>query len=217
LAWRRIKKGENNMKTKKIITLFIVSVFLLNLFITATVSNDEKNDTLVINGKNIDEDTIEITTIFPDLKYSKRTLGKDDFTYLDLYDCGYQYYEGKAKLPILGKMIEIPQNAVPVITIDDIKWEQVSLNEIDMPMKIYPVQPSETKEEKYETTYIIDQNYYNTDHFLPQNPIKIEEIKEIRGRRFAIIQIAPVQYNPAKSILKIMKTCDRHFKNNRKH
>jgi hypothetical protein len=77
-----------------------------------------------------------------------------------------------------------------------------------LPQKIYPVQPPQTKDENQENEYVINDTYYNSDSFFPDTICSIEEIKEIRGRRFAIIQIAPVQYNPSIGSLHILKSCE---------
>jgi len=105
-------------------------------------------------------------------------------------------------------MIEIPQGSVPEISISYENWELVSLADLSMPTRILPLQSSLIKQESNENEFVIDEKYYNTNDYFPQEKLKILEINEIRGRRFAIIEIAPVLYNPVLGEVKLLIDCD---------
>ena len=55
-----------------------------------------------------------------DADFSIRSLHQEIFTLITISDCGYIFEEGKAKLPILRRMIEIPQGTTPDIFLQDL-------------------------------------------------------------------------------------------------
>ena len=66
--------------------------------------------------------------------------------------------------------------------------------------KIYPARkPAVDTEGDHGPAFEIDNDFYKSDKIFPQQPVKIVETYDIRGMKFLLVQITPVQYNPAKS------------------
>ena len=55
--------------------------------------------------------------------------------------------------------------------------------------------------------FVIDEEYYNRNEFIPRDIAIIIECGEITGHRFALAEISPIQYNPVTGELKIMVSC----------
>ncbi|OYD17310.1 hypothetical protein CH333_01185, partial [candidate division WOR-3 bacterium JGI_Cruoil_03_44_89] len=114
---------------------------------------------------------------------------------------------GKPELPIIAKLIEIPQDAVVKIELQDVEAEEHSLPELGVLHPIYPVQPpipkipGATENAKFE----IDELAYQSDRFFPDEVYTYGDIAEIRGARVLPLDIAPVQYNPARNTIRVTK------------
>jgi len=194
---------------KKSNAILIVTLLIGICCIPMISGNDvERSENLEVLVNNLDVETIELFAHLPEFEFSIACLGDEKFALLYLEDEGFSNVEGQAKLPKIRRMIEIPQGANPTITITSDIWESTSLDELDLPSRIIPVQPPVMKPESNENDIIIDDEYYNTDKYIPEEKVKILEIKEIRGRRLALIEIATVLYNPAKGDLQLMISCD---------
>ena len=130
------------------------------------------------------------------------------FATITLPNFGFAYVKGEAKLPIIRKIIEIPHGSNPELFISSISWEYTSLNELHLPNRIIPAQQSVEKIPEGSKDFVIDEKYYSTSSFVPENIAEITEISKIRSRRFALVEISPIQYNPLTGELKIMESCE---------
>ncbi|MGF3584491.1 MAG: C25 family peptidase propeptide domain-containing protein, partial [Thermoplasmatota archaeon] len=199
--------------TKKIRVIGAAIVFLLGV-ITPVIGINLKSN--IINQKvnnqifevnQIDESTIEIMVNPPDLKFSSIHTKTRDYTTLELPNEGFTTNIGEAKLPTIVRTIEIPQGAQPQIKIKSTSWEHVSLEGLHLPKMVLPVQPSVPKIPNVNQEFVIDEEYYSTNAFLPNEIAKITQIGEIRSHRFAVVEISPVQYNPVSAELKLLTSC----------
>jgi len=157
---------------------------------------------------NIDETTIEILIIPKDFEFDKVNTDKGFFTTIKLPGYGSSYEKGQAKLPIIRKMVEITQKSIPELMVKSEFWEYITLDNLGLPNRILPVQPSVEKNSEIKQEFIIDDEYYSTSEFIPENFANIVEVGEIRSRCFAIVEVSPVQYNPLKGELKLLKYCE---------
>ncbi len=204
------------MNNKIIVILGVVVILILasgpNVFGTSNTSmklyktNEESID-FGFNAINIDKTTIEITVSLDEFEFDTVYTDKGLFTSVILPGYGFSFENGQAKLPMIRKMVEIPHESDPELIVMSESWDYVTLNELNLYNKILPAQPSVEKNSEYDNEFIIDDNYYSTNEFVPQNIAKIVEIGEIRSRRFALVEISPIQYNPVSGELKLMKTC----------
>ena len=200
-----MKKGVN----KKLFTVITLLFFISMSFLPTISSNgEERTDHLDITIEHLNETTINIFAEIPEFSFSSIGINDEEFTLIDLENAGRINVEGQAKLPMIRKMIEIPQGSDPEITILSERWEFVSLDDLGLPHRIFPVQPSTEKSDNDTTDFIFDTNYYTSDQYFPIETVRIDEINEIRGRRFALVEIAPVQYNPVKGELLLLVSCD---------
>lgn len=154
------------------------------------------------------EPSVEIRVENLEFEFGSISTEEGPFATIELHNEGFTNVVGVASLPKIRYMVEMPQGADPSIVIESDNWESTSLQELSLPTRIVPVQPSLVKTTDAKAEFVIDNDYYDTDEFLPQNIVKIIEVGEIRSRRFALIEISPVQYNPSSGCLKILAGCD---------
>ncbi|MFH1100445.1 MAG: C25 family cysteine peptidase [Methanobacteriota archaeon] len=154
--------------------------------------------------------TINLHIDIPSITYGNIQTTQGIFATLDLPNYGYTTIVGEAKLPVITKILEIPYESTPSLTLSSVEWRTTSLQQIGLSNRILPVQPSipKTLDGNKNTPFTINQNYYHQDLFFPETPARITEEGEIRGSRFILIEISPVQYNPVSGELHVMKSCD---------
>jgi len=192
---------------KKIILFIILLLLSMDLFPILNADDENRSEEVQLTVNHIDQTTIKISLNLPDFQFSTISYDENLYALIDCIDGGRSNVEGQANLPKIRKMIEIPQEATPLITINDVKWEETSLININMPSKIAPIQPAKIKTDE-NVDFVIDNEYYNQDIFTPNTIAEIIEINEIRGRRFALLEIAPVNYNPVRGDLRLMISCE---------
>lgn len=187
--------------------IFGACIILILTSIGSTIGTSASEDNNMFEAFNINDYTIEININSPSLIFDRIDIDSESYTTVDFDDEGFAIILGEAKLPVIKRMIEIPQGAVPEIQIDSLSWDLESLTNIGLPSWIVPVQPSDLKIPDALGEFIIDLDYYNDNKFSPNEIVKITEIGEIRGRRFALVEVSPVQYNPVTGELKTIQYC----------
>jgi hypothetical protein len=161
---------------------------------------------------NIENTTLNITISSDDFEFETVYINNEAFTSVELDGYGFSRIEGQPKLPMIRKMIEIPQSCIPELMVISESWENILLEELNLNNKIIPVQPSVEKIPEPYNKFIIDDYYYSNNEFMPEKLADIVEIGEIRSRRFALVEISPVQYNPVSGEVKLLKNCEIKIK-----
>ena len=81
----------------------------------------------------------------------------------------------------------------------------ISLLDYGIDNLVFPSQPSISKGENAEdVSFYFDEGYYNYDGFYEEDVIKTELLGRMRGQQLARISVAPFQYNPTTSELKVI-------------
>jgi len=202
----------------KILSLLIAIVLIIlaivpNAFAYSDISVksnilNEKDSLKPISVKNIDEITIQIIINIDEFEFETVSTDNGFFTSINLPGHGFSSNIGKPRLPIIRKMIEIPNDSEPELSVISESWNKVYLDELNLYNKIIPAQVSIEKKPLSNSEFIIDDNYYSKNEFLPETIADIVDIGEIRARRFALIEINPIQYNPITGELILMNSCE---------
>jgi hypothetical protein len=120
--------------------------------------------------------------------------GKSElFTLLSIPGFSHLQVPGQAALPAHIDLIAVPKGATYSLNIESTSFTT------QKNMNIYPArQPARDTEGAPEPGFEYDEQYYQQNQYFPQNPVSIVEEVEIRGMTFLLVQIYPVQFNPAK-------------------
>ena len=190
--------------------VIVVVLFFLGVNVLSVAANVVKDVTFGIEStKNIDyEPSVEIQVDSLEYEFGIIYSEEGSFGTIALPNEGFTNIVGEARLPTIRYLVEIPHGADPVIVIESDTWKSTSLKELNLPTRIYPVQPSLIKILGVKAKFIMDNDYYLKDIFLPQDIAKVVEMGEIRGRRFALIDILPIQYKPSSGDIKMLTNCN---------
>jgi PKD repeat protein len=163
------------------------------------------------NGDNTSNSTLPVRTVFDEgpnglyVKYDfsgavlKQIVEDGDFYHLlNIENFSHLQNIGKPAIPATNDIIIIPEGA----SIDIQITEQVS--KIYNNFMLYPaLEPATDTYGDDEPEFYIDADFYNQNVQYPSNIVNVNEIIEIKGIKFAIVQIAPIQYNPSTKQLKV--------------
>ncbi len=184
---------------------YITAMILLQSIIFGSVrlndTNLDQSSYTITQFATSSELSLKITLEY--LKISTVTENGKPFTRIDIPGEGFQYVVGKPRLPVIRKMIEIPEGCKVEwdITID--KEEVLSLRKNNYHEPILPVQPFQRKSDPKQQTFSIDKELYESDHFYQPGTIRIGSIFQMGGFRGAMFEFYPVDYNPVQNSLKI--------------
>lgn len=142
------------------------------------------------------------------LTYGQRMLAGQEYATVELPGEGISTVVGQPKLPMISRFLEIPYGAVPSLVVESVTWETTSLDALQLPSWVIPVQDSLVKTEGATVPFTIDDRFYAQDSFLPSSFAEVSMIGELRGRNIAFLSVSPVQYNPSSGKLRIMTRCD---------
>ena len=117
-----------------------------------------------------------------------------DFQMLSIPGFSHLQEVGLPALPSHIDLIAVPKGAT--FSIENIK---ITRN-IHKGYRIYPaLKPANDTEGAPEPEFEMDKDFYKQNIFFPQSPIRIIEKVNLRGMDFLLVEIVPVQYNPATS------------------
>ncbi|KYK21091.1 hypothetical protein AYK25_03685 [Thermoplasmatales archaeon SM1-50] len=201
-----------NSKKNMFIQATVTLILLFSTVVTAVQPSHPSNavfsDTVKTTFHNGNVPYITVTITPPSLVFGSQIIERELFATLQLPEEGVSTVVGEAQLPTISRFLEIPSGASPEIFIETVSWETTSLENLQLPSSILPVQPSLVKVEGATVSFCRDDVYYTTDMFLPSVIADVRVLGELRGRNIAFLEISPVQYNPVSGQLRIMTHCD---------
>ncbi len=118
---------------------------------------------------------------------------------------GRSFRKGYPDLPQKTRLIQIPAGATVEVNIKDYKEEVFSLNRRGIHSKIMPAQASSPKRQDEDKKFHYNKRVYQTNRFLGDEPVRVEEIGSMRGIRLGRLEISPFQYNPVTNQLRVFK------------
>ncbi|MCB0725738.1 MAG: T9SS type A sorting domain-containing protein [Ignavibacteriae bacterium] len=136
--------------------------------------------------------------------YFNSAVNEGDATYDKIYLKEYTSLgeTGQPSLPVIVKWVAIPNNKDVKVNIMN-----ASSQEVDN-VNIYPSQEFPMRNGNGKTQFVKDNNYYSRNVLAPSQIVKVREIAAFRDYRVAIIEIHPMQYNPAQRKLVVYNNID---------
>lgn len=127
------------------------------------------------------------------------------FTEIGLAGYSYSTIEGAPKVPVMRRLIEVPLGARFEIKVVRESHRDYTLAELGIQNPLIPAQPSVSKEwdDVSDLPFVYNQEIYSKDAFLFDDMAKVVPSGIMRGQNLAILEIYPVQYNPAQGILRV--------------
>ena len=112
---------------------------------------------------------------------------------------------GKPMLPVMSRLITVPDNCNIEIKISGVKSQKISPSKADFKGILYPKQVDVTKDvQKQPAGFIIDKTLYNKHGVIRSDTVRIEMIGRVRNKQLAALYVCPVGYDPYKNELEVI-------------
>ncbi|UCE07684.1 MAG: hypothetical protein JSW07_06535, partial [bacterium] len=108
---------------------------------------------------------------------------------------------GKPQLPATGMLVAVPLTGAMNLQIIELQ----STTHSDLTILPVPEQIIDENSQG-ESQFVIDNEFYKQDVWYPQQLVRIGETAFIRDQQVAQVQLCPIQYNPARKMLRIYKS-----------
>ena len=136
---------------------------------------------------------IQVNYQFSQLYSFEKNHDNETYQMLNVLDFSHLQEVGLPALPTHIDLVAIPDGADYQLIINKTKSKTYQTK------PIYPaLKPAVDTEGAPEPSFEINQEFYNSDQIYPLQSVQIIGEMKFRGIRMAMVQICPVQYNPAK-------------------
>ena len=112
---------------------------------------------------------------------------------------------GKPELPVLNRLINIPEGSSVRIRITDVKSSRINPSDSNIKGLLFPAQHGETKQkESQKTGFVIDKDLYSRRGTIKSDTVRIETLGKIRSKELSNLVITPVRYDPGSNFLEVI-------------
>lgn len=122
------------------------------------------------------------------------------FTRLRLPGYGQTPVVGEALLPVIREFVELPFAATPTVRVSEVERATATLASLGIEHPLMPVQPPVEKipGALERADLVLEEAYYGSDAFHPSDGARVGEVRVMRGRSFAQLEVNPIRYNPGR-------------------
>ena len=189
---------------RKTILFLILAVFGLSTgFAQKSVKANLQAKENKLRVKLNDRSSFTIEASLADLTFKSESHKKGNFVTLTNNLLIKTFNEGMPDIPVLSKLIEVPQGATVSFEVKSYKEEIVKLSDLGIKDKIMPARRSQSKSED-EVPLLMKESVYKTDDYTNKKVAIYQESGQMRAVRLGRIEVRPIQYNPVKNTLRIL-------------
>ena len=189
------------MRLQKI-SIFFLTFFSIQLFAI---------DIELTNGEtffSVTEKSVEEFTFINSVSKIETNIIKtesQEFLNLIIPSYGSNSEDGTAELPVLQKLIRVPQGSQIEIKILNKEETLIDLMDYGFNLDVFPNQASILKSSNPDNIpFFYNEDYYNIDKFSGNNFVATELLGTMRGQNLARLSISPVSYNPVTNQIKVI-------------
>jgi len=198
-----MKNSMYNLYIRIVFLLFVSPQFIFALPIPGTTvsSTNNENNSLLVRENSYHK--FSFSNYFTDFNHNTINTPEGLFTILSVDGYGKTNKIGSPELPVNVKIIEVPSGANVKVKIISQKFKEYKLEDLNINYPIYPLQAPVPKNASAQSVLVINEKVYNQDSFYPYDIVSVEDLGIMRGVRLSRLFISPIQYNPAKGIIRI--------------
>ncbi len=190
------------MKNTIVAIAISISVFAfgtLNAQKTVQVTEDQMNG-LSIKNSSFFELSGELNTPVFTVTETNTELGT--FTRLAVSGNTKTDLYGQPEMPAIRKLIRVPLGAEAIVSISELKYVDIMLEDEGFDNPVYPAQPPRSKNEDIHE-FIYDQAAYQQAGFFEHELISVQILGVMRDKRIARITFIPFSYDPVSHTLRV--------------
>jgi len=158
--------------------------------------------------KLLSQNSSEIVLAFRGTGFYTEPVNTDEGLFVRLYfgnsyPCGDI---GSPELPVTRALVQIPFGAEPKIRMVEEETDEYLLSDLGIGLRIIPRQPPMLKKQGWFSPFELDESVYSRDSYLFEDRVKIIDVTIARAYRLALIEIRPVDYNPVRETVSVLKS-----------
>ncbi len=131
-----------------------------------------------------------------------------NFVNLDFNSAGIAGELGSPQLPVLHRIIQIPFDCSPRIRVQNIETVSYNLLDFGIVNQIIPRQAPIPKIRGYEPEFELAEDVYDSDRYIFERKVEIIDVQIARNYRIALLEIRPVNYNPATGDIEVIQSME---------
>ncbi|MCK4271847.1 T9SS type A sorting domain-containing protein [bacterium] len=139
--------------------------------------------------------TILLRVEVPEIKMVEVRAEREIFVDISIQETGLSETPGRPKLPVIRKVIEIPEDAQIILK------TEVDSQTISLKHPVFPLASPVLRTEGAKSKFCMDTDFYRMDKFSPDVWARVKKIGYIRGRRVVLLDVYPVRYNPGRDTI----------------
>jgi len=183
------------------VMLFSFAIFAQKNEVKIKLKADENSFEVINKGMQ----SLTVKSTLSALYFSDAKTKGGDFTLLQANGLIKIFDMGSPNIPVVSKLIEVPQDAKVKINIVSYDEQIFNLADYGIMNKIVPAQRSISKsEDPIDVPFAYDEKIYNKDGFVNTTVATYEESGMLRATRLGRLEISPIQYNPAKNQIRVL-------------
>ena len=185
---------------KKLVVVLAV-LFMTVSYAQTTINLNASKDKLEVTALRSDGFTMQNT--IANLQLAPITTERGSFVSLQTEDLYKIFDEGQPNIPVLSKLIEVPQGAKVELTVKSFDEEIIDLAAYGITDKIMPALRSQSKSED-DVPFVINEAVYQIDDYINTKIAVYKESGQLRATRLGSVIINPIQYNPVRNTLRVL-------------
>jgi hypothetical protein len=130
--------------------------------------------------------------------------GSGRYTIISLPECGFSTQVGEPQLPVIRRLIEVPEGAQLSAEIQA-DAQPVRLSSVGINCPVLPRQPPVPKiaGAAKAAPFQVKASAYQADAFGPSSRVALAEAGRFAGRRLVLVEVSPITYNPVRGELSV--------------
>ncbi len=185
------------------------SILLILFIFISTISFGQKRISLTTASKtnfevqSVRNDGFIIENSIAELVLNPVHLERGSFTTLDVDGMYKIFEEGMPNIPVISKLIEVPQGASVELQVVSYDEEIIQLSDYSLLDQIMPALRSQSKSES-RTPFVMNETVYQMDEYINTKIAVYKESGQLRATRLGNVVITPIQYNPVRNTLRVL-------------
>jgi len=183
----------------KVLMLLLLGIYVLPLNAAEIQISDTKTK-LVVKSKSSTKITFSNT--IGSINSSIIQIEDIDYSVLSANTYSKSEKIGYPDLPVLRKLMELPQGTEPKVKILSYDLKEYNLVDLGITTVVYPCQGPQSKCAD-EDIFKIDQSIYQTNGFIKEELVEVDVVGMMRSQNLGLLKVSPFEYNPVTNILRV--------------
>ena len=144
--------------------------------------------------------SVTLDVVSPAVRVADAATRQGSFTVVTLAGCGPGGAIGEPRMPVIRRLVVAPKGAQVAVTVTS-AVRQMPVSDLGPAGRLMPRQAPVPKlpNAAASAPFALDAAAYAADSWYPREQARVTEAGVFAGRRLVMIEIAPVQYNPARA------------------